>query len=41
MGGIELRWTKNPANVIWYSAVSAERRIAMPPLLKRVPRRKF
>jgi hypothetical protein len=39
-GGIELRWAKNPANV-WYSAVIAERRIAMPPLLRRVPRRKF
>jgi hypothetical protein len=40
-GGISFRWTKNPAKVIWYKAESAERRMAMPPFLNSVPRRKF
>lgn len=40
-GGIELRWTKNPAKVIWYSAERADSRIAIPPFWKRAPRRKF
>lgn len=40
-GGMALRWTKKPANVIWYSAVRAEKRMAIPPLEKRAPRRKF
>jgi hypothetical protein len=40
-GGMALRCTKKPANVIWYSADKAERRIAMPPLWNKVPRRKF
>jgi len=36
-----LRWTKKPANVIWYSADKADNRIAIPPLRKRVAKRKF
>lgn len=40
-GGMSFRWTKKPANVIWYSADRAESKMAMPPLLKRQARRKF
>jgi hypothetical protein len=39
--GIEFRWTKKPANVIWYRAVKALRRIARPPSVMAKPRRKF
>lgn len=40
-GGIELRCTKKPANVIWYSADKAESRMAMPPFWNNVPSKKF
>lgn len=36
-----MRWTKKPANVIWYSAVSADSNMAMPPLRNHTARRKF
>ena len=39
--GIELRWTKKPAKVIWYNPVIALRRIARPPSDMADPRRKF
>ena len=39
--GIELRWTKKPANVIWYSPLSAPSRSARPPSRIDAPRRKF
>ena len=39
--GMDVKWTKKPAYVIWYNAVRAERRIAIPPLWKSVARRKF
>jgi len=39
--GIDLRWTKNPANVIWYNPTSALRRSARPPSDMAEPRRKF
>jgi hypothetical protein len=39
--GIELRWTKNPAKVIWYKPAKALRRIARPPSVMAKPRRKF
>ena len=40
-GGIEFRWTKKPAYVIWYKAVRAESKMAMPPFWNRVPSKKF
>lgn len=40
-GGIEFRWRKKPAKVIWYNAESAERSMAIPPFLKNVPSKKF
>ena len=39
--GIELRWTKNPAKVIWYSVARALTRSARPPSDMAEPRRKF
>ena len=39
--GIELRWTKKPAKVIWYNPARALRRSARPPSLMAEPRRKF
>lgn len=40
-GGMEVRWTKKPAYVIWYNAVRADSKMATPPFWKRVPSRKF
>lgn len=40
-GGIEFKWRKNPAKVIWYNPESAERNMAIPPFWKNVPSRKF
>src|SRR5258708_34978904 len=39
--GIELRWTKKPAKVIWYKPNKALRRTARPPSDIAEPRRKF
>ena len=39
--GIVLRWTKNPAKVIWNSPERALRRSARPPSVMAEPRRKF
>ena len=39
--GIRLRWTKNPAKVIWYNPDRALRRSARPPSVMAEPRRKF
>ena len=38
---MESRWTKKPAYVIWYNAVRADTRIAIPPLRNSVASRKF
>lgn len=39
--GIVLRWTKNPAKVIWNNPERALRRSARPPSVMAEPRRKF
>jgi len=39
--GIALRWTKNPAKVIWYNPDRALRSSARPPSAMAEPRRKF
>lgn len=40
-GGMVLRWTKKPANVIWYRAESALTSVAIPPFSKTVANKKF
>ena len=36
-----LRWTKNPAYVIWYRAVSELTRVAIPPFSNTMANKKF
>lgn len=36
-----LRWTKKPAYVIWYRAVSALMRVAIPPFSNTMANKKF
>jgi len=40
-GGMVLRWTKKPANVIWYRAESALMRVAIPPFSNTIANKKF